>query len=408
LASYAAALAIDAQHAEAYTNRGRLLAELGRSQEALADFDRAILLRPDDVPAHCNRAAYHLQLRDIPRALDDLDRAIALQADCAEARFSRAAVSLLSGDYARGWADYEWRWQRDARLSTLTPRQFAEPLWLGQESLAGKTILLHGEQGYGDVLQFCRYAEWVAARGARVVLEVPQALASLLASLDGVTTVIARGQPLPPVDYHCPLMSLPLAFGTSVATIPGKVPYLRVAEAKLQAWQERLGARSKPRVGLVWSGGVRPHRPELRAAEKRRNIPLQEFAPLQGLDIDFYSLQKGQPAESELTELAARSWAGPHLLDFVGELADFSDTAALIENLDLVIAVDTSTAHLAGALGKPVWILNRFDACWRWLLDRTDSPWYPSATLYRQQVPGDWRDVIGRVRADLQREFARA
>jgi hypothetical protein len=153
---------------------------------------------------------------------------------------------------------------------------------------------------------------------------------------------------------------------------------------------------------------VRPHRPELRAAEKRRNIPLQEFAPLQGLDIDFYSLQKGQPAESELTELAARSWAGPRLLDFVGELADFSDTAALIENLDLVVAVDTSTAHLAGALGKPVWILNRFDACWRWLLDRTDSPWYPSATLYRQQVPGDWRDVIGRVRADLQREFARA
>jgi hypothetical protein len=262
-------------------------------------------------------------------------------------------------------------------------------------------ILLHAEQGLGDVLQFCRYAKRVADLGATVILEAPAALVRLLSGLDGVTRVVARGGALPPFDYHCPLMSLPLAFDTMVATIPADVPYLRCDSRLAFAWRDRLRSGLRPRVGIVWSGGFRPDLPGTWPVNQRRNMPLAKLAPLESAAVDFYSLQKGEPAESEFADLAASDWRGPHLIDHTGELKDFSDTAAFIENLDLVISVDTAVAHLAGALGKPVWILNRFDACWRWLDDRDDSPWYPTARLYRQSAPGDWDGVVGRVAADL-------
>jgi hypothetical protein len=267
------------------------------------------------------------------------------------------------------------------KQSGLVGRNFSRPLWLGNDSIAGKTVLLHSEQGFGDTIQFCRYAKLSADLGAKVVLEIYKPLLSLFAPLDGVTQLVARGNDLPSFDYHCPLMSLRLAFKTVLSNIPANTPYLKADAEKSLFWREKLGAKNKPRVGLVWSGGFRPNQPELCAVNRRRNIPLAKLAALKNPDIEFYSLQKGEAAETELAELMPDHWDGPRIIDITGLLDDFSDTAALIENLDLVISVDTSTAHLAGALGKPVWILHRFDTCWRWLLDRTDGPWYPTARL---------------------------
>jgi hypothetical protein len=226
-------------------------------------------------------------------------------------------------------------------------------------------------------------------------------------SLEGVTQWVRQGEPLPPFDCYCPLLSLPLAFKTILDTIPSKIPYLRADAARAKHWKGRLGERTRLRVGVVWSGGVRPNLPELQSLNDQRNIPLVKLAALTHPDIDFYSLQKGQPAEGELAELIASRWEGPALVDHSRELHDFGETAALIEQLDLVLSVDTSTAHLAGALGKPVWILLRFDACWRWLRDRSDSPWYPTARLYRQPRRGDWEGVVQRVRRDLEHLAAR-
>jgi len=234
-----------------------------------------------------------------------------------------------------------------------------------------------------------------------VILEAPGLLTGLLASLEGVTRLVACGEALPEFDYHCPLMSLPLAFKTSLATIPARVPYLKSDPTKARVWQERLGARRKPRVGLVWSGGFRSQQPELWSLNARRNIPLATLAPLLDADADFYSLQKGRAAEAELADLVADHRPGPDIIDLTALLDDFSDTAALLEHLDLIISVDTAMVHLAGALGKPVWVLNRFDTCWRWLLARSDSPWYPTVTLYRQPRAGDWETVVQRIRADL-------
>jgi hypothetical protein len=207
---------------------------------------------------------------------------------------------------------------------------------------------------------------------------------------------------LPEFDYHCPLMSLPLAFNSSLSTVPARVPYLRASAEKTLYWTKKLGPRRKPRIGLVWSGGARPNQPHLWHVNRRRNIPLATLAVLVRPDMEFYSLQKGELAEAQLREFAVKNPEGAQLVDLTGELRDFSDSAALVANLDLVISVDTAMAHLAAALGKPVWILNRFDACWRWLVDRGDSPWYPTAKLYRQHRPGDWEGVLRQVAADLE------
>ena len=238
-----------------------------------------------------------------------------------------------------------------------------------------------------------------------MVLEVPRPLASLLRSLQGVAQVVVHGEALPPFDYHCPLLSLPLAFGTTPATIPARIPYLRSSDVRAKYWSGKVGERTRPRVGLVWSGGFRPDQPELRQVNNRRNMPLTEMAALLHPGLEFYSLQKGEPAVRELAWSKGEGSIGSQLIDFTGELHDFEETAAFMQQLDLIISVDTSTAHLAGALGKPVWILNRLDTCWRWFLDRTDSPWYPSARIYRQQRAHDWSGVVSRVREDLAQFF---
>jgi hypothetical protein len=275
-------------------------------------------------------------------------------------------------------------------------------LWLGEQSLVGKTILLHAEQGLGDTLQFCRYAPLVAQLGATVILEVQRPLFKLLQNLEGVSQLVAMGDPLPAFDYQCPLLSLPLAFNTGIESIPNQVTYITALPIQEEYWKTKLQAHQKLKVGLVWSGGFRPNHPELWSLNARRNIPLAQIAKINIPGVNFYSLQKGEPAESELLQSGNQYWDSSNFYNFVGELHDFSDTAALIANLDLIISVDTSTAHLAAAMGKPVWLLNRFDAEWRWLLDRKDSPWYPTMTLYQQERMGDWGSVIERVRRDLQ------
>ncbi len=401
LLSYDRAIALKPDFAEAHSNRGLALKELNRFDDALLSYDRAIALKPDFAEAYSNRGLVLQDRHQLDAALADFSRAIALKADFAVAYFNRAMASLMVGDYQNGWLDYEWRWQGDNGPIIKDVRHLAQPCWLGQESIAGKTILLHSEQGLGDTIQFCRFAKWVADCGARVIVEVQQPLHRLLAGLQGVSQVVTQGDTRPAFDCYCPLMSLPLAFKTTLATLPARIPYIESDANKALYWKEKLGDGVKLRVGLVWSGGFRAHQPELWAINDRRNVPLSKFASLKHPDIEFFSLQKGQPAESELADLVSAHWNGPHLTDFTAELGDFADTAALLEQLDLLISVDTSMAHLAGAMGKPVWILNRFDACWRWLLDRTDSPWYPTARLYRQESAGDWDGVIRRVAADL-------
>jgi|HubBroStandDraft_1064217.scaffolds.fasta_scaffold00823_7 tetratricopeptide (TPR) repeat protein len=401
LSGFDRAIALEPDFAEAHSNRGFVLHELRRLDESLASCNRAIALEPDYVEGHCNRGGVLLAQRRVAEALSSYDRALGIDPGHAPGRVNRALALLLAGDYETGWAENEWRWKDRSGWVIREKRNFHQPQWLGRTSPAGKTILLQSEQGYGDTIQFCRYAALVADLGARVILEVPRALAPLLESLNGVAQMVVQGDPLPYFDMFCPLLSLPLALRTTLSSIPAQVPYLAVGEDRRRVWQDKLGERQRPRIGLAWSGGFRPARPELWSVNERRNIPLAKFAALKSLDADFYSVQKGEPAESELAELEASGWDGPNIVNFAGEVGDFADSAALIEQLDLLISVDTAAAHLAGALAKPVWILNRFDACWRWLLNRDDSPWYPTARLYRQNEPGDWDGVIRTLGSDL-------
>jgi tetratricopeptide (TPR) repeat protein len=404
VSSYDRALATSARRpAIPYLNRGAALQELGRFDAALESFDRAIAADPALAAAHANRGCTLDCLGRPQEALASCERAIALDPNYAAAHLNRGMALLRLGRYPEGWAEYEWRWRNSASALCRDRRHGAVPLWLGREPLAGKSILLHAEQGYGDTLQFCRYVRLVRERGAKVVLEVHAALTRVLSRLEGVARVISRDEPTPDVDFQCPLMSLPLAFGTTLDTIPSGRRYLTADPELVERWRLRLGERRGFRVGLVWSGGFRANEPEYWSANARRNIELRRLAGLDHPRIEYVSLQKGQPAEAEPQELRRQGWSGPSMVDRTRELADFADTAALIENLDLVVAVDTATAHLAAALGKPTWILSRFDGCWRWLLSRSDSPWYPSVRLFRQQAPESWDDVIRRVRDELFR-----
>src|SRR5450631_342982 len=340
LASCNRAIAINPVLAEAYVNRGIVHRELGQLSAALASYDEAIALRANYAEAFCNRGIVLQELRQVDAALVSYDRAIAARPGFAEAHFNRSMASLARGDFSNGWSEYECRWQLEGYKQER--RNYAQARWLGAEPLLGKTLLLHGEQGLGDTLQFCRYAKLAAERGASVILEVQRPLASLLATVDGVARIVVSGEPLPAFDYYASLMSLPAAFKTALATVPADIPYIRASAAKRLFWQETLGAPTKRRVGLVWSGGFRPEQPEVWSVNSRRNIPLQKLARLKHPDIEFYSLQKGQPAESELSDAVATQWAGPKIVDFTHLLHDFSDTAALMEQMDLIITVDTS------------------------------------------------------------------
>jgi tetratricopeptide (TPR) repeat protein len=396
------AIKIAPSSAEAYCELALLQNDLNRWEDAVASCDRAISFKPQWAEVHCNRGNLLYQMNRPHDAIASYDTALALKPDFKLARASRAYALLLAGDYQRGWPEFASRWSNDYRETTAGRLTFQQPRWSGGQPLQGKSILLCADQGFGDTIQFCRYVPLVAALGARVFVRVPKPLFSLMHTLEGVSQVSIEGEHLPPFDFYCDFPTLPAAFCTDVSTIPADIPYLHSDPARRVYWNSKLGPRTKRRVGLVWSGGFRPQHPELWTVNRRRNISLAKLAGWKHADIDFFSLQKGTHAEAELTDLTERGWDGPDIIDHVEDLDDFADTAALIDQLDLVISVDTSTAHLAAALGKPVWLLNRFDTCWRWMLDRTDSPWYPTVRLYRQDQPGVWEGVVEQIRQDLK------
>jgi tetratricopeptide (TPR) repeat protein len=389
------ALALQPDHAGAHCSRGVVLTRLQRHADALASFERAIALNPDDHEAHSGRAIVLADLHRHVDALASFDRAIALRPKHADAYWYKSLCLLALGQFERGWALHEWRKRRDQPLGG---RAFPRPVWLGDTDIAGKTLFIHWEQGLGDTIQFCRYATLAKVRGARVVMSVQDPLRRLLGTLGSDIDLIGGGEVPAEFDCHCPMMSLPLAFGTRLETIPNQIPYLAADQAAVVRWRSRLAALPGPRIGLLWAGAQGRDHPAAHAIDQRRSITLARYAPLARVSgASFVSLQTGEPAAQ-----ATAPPAGLSLSDWTDELTDFADTAALIVALDLVITVDTAVAHLAGALGKTVWVLTRFDACWRWLTGRDDSPWYPTARLWRQPKPGDWDSVVAAVAAALQ------
>lgn len=391
LASYARALELRPALAAAYNNRGNTLRALQRFAEAAASYAQALELLPEDARVLSNRGVALHELALFEEELAAYAQAEASDPDLGEAQWNEALCRLLLGDFARAWPKYEWRWKTQELAAQQ--RHFATKLWLGRESLAGKTILLYADQGFGDAIQLCRYVPLVAAAGATIVLEVQAALMALFRDLAGVAQIKARGEALPDCDFHCPLLSLPLAFDTRLETIPPPDPYFQAAPERIDKMAALLPPGSSFRVGLVWSG-----RPAY-LRDRLRSIPLELLDPLLALSgISYVSLQRDLRPEDE-APLACR----PDILPLGPYLGDFADTAAAIALLDLVVTVDTAVAHLAGAMGKRVWILLPYVPDWRWLLDREDSPWYPAARLYRQPAPGDWNAVIAHVAAELAR-----
>jgi len=390
-ASCRRALQIKPDYAEVHSNLGAILKDLGRPREAEASCRRALEIQPDCVLAHSNLGIILREMGRLEDAAEHCRQALRIKPDFVAAHINLSMALLALGQLTEGWEEYEWRWQGEQLGSHRGA--FTQPQWRG-EAATGRTLLLRSEQGLGDTLQFCRYASLAAAAGMRVILAVQPPLVRLLRSLDGVELVQEIGAEFPPFDFHCPLLSMPLALKTTLSTIPAAASYLHADQVQVDAWRARLAALPKRgfRVGLVWSGTPRIGFSHLAAVDRRRSIDPKQLARLVELSgFHFFSLQKdGQSAPAEF-----------QLTDFMGEMEDFADTAALIANLDLVISVDTAVAHLAGALGKPVWVLDRFDPCWRWLTGRQDSPWYPSLRLFRQPTPGDWQTVIERVAQEL-------
>ena len=450
LASFDRALALDANHFEALANRGNVLLDLGRNEDALAaldqvlardprhlpsrvnranalvalgrveeaigEYDAALALNPNDTKALFNRAnalfragryieslngfdrllalssrhpeglsSRGLSLQALGRhqdALGDYAKAITLARDYVDAHFNEALALLTVGEYARGFAEYEWRWKR-----SIARRSLGKPLWLGEYPLGRKTILLHAEQGLGDTIQFARYAPLLAQGGATVLLEVQPELKDLLSGLEGVR-VFARGEALPAFDVHCPLGSLPLAFKTTLTTVPVGIPYLGASEERIATWGARLEALPGKRVALAWAGNPN------HINDRNRSIALARLAPLLSMPgVSVVGIQRDVP-ESDRAPLAGLTHLGE-------ELVDFQDTAAVIALCDLVVTVDTSVAHLAGAMGRPLWVLLPFWPDWRWTLGAERSPWYPDARLYRQGANGDWDAVIARLAVEI-------
>ena len=325
----------------------------------------------------------------LPEAIDSYKLAIAHGTDRAQSRFNLAVCQLLAGDFENGWRGYEWRWRLPRFESGKRGFDFF-PLWLGEEEIGGRRIVIHAEQGFGDTIQFSRYVPMLAAQGAEVLLAVQPPLKSLLAGLSGISGFVDYRGGLPRADFRCPLMSLPLAFGTGLATVPDRVPYLAPSREQVGRWRERLGPKCGPRIGIAWSGNA-AHK-----LDRERSLPLELLEPIVKLGPELYCLQR-EMRPNDLPGFAMF----PNINFFGSELRDFSDTAALIGEMDLVITVDTAVAHLAGALAKPVWAMIAFAPDWRWMLSRSDSPWYPTMRLFRQPSPGDWTAVVAHIAAEL-------
>jgi Tfp pilus assembly protein PilF len=386
--SYQAAVQLKPDYADAHCNLGLCQQEMGQADGAIDSYTRALEINPQLATAFNNRGNLFRSRKQFREALHDYRQALALEPGSSDAHYNMGQLALLQGDLAAGWPDYEWRERIEA--ARAFSRRLPQPRWSGESSLHGKRIFLYAEQGLGDTIQFCRYASLVAAHGAHVILEVQPGLGELLAGLDGVAELQVAGSVVPPADYQCALMSLPGAFKTTLETIPCRVPYLHANPKQLQQHQEMLGPHTRPRIGLVWSGN--PHHSNDRA----RSLTLRQMIAHLPREFDYFCLQNEIRDADRETLRSSREIMIREL-----PLKSFLDTAALIASLDLVISVDTSVAHLSGAMGQRTWILIPYLPDWRWMLDRTDSPWYPTATLYRQLVVHDWDGVISVVSKDL-------
>lgn len=384
---YETALQGKPQMGEIHNNLGNSLMALGRFGDAADSFSRAVsLLTSSPVPLAARATALQA-LGKVAEAEADCRKAIIIAPDFAAAHWNLSLSLLLQGRYEEGWREYEWRWRKPDFTSPL--RHADVPLWDGSP-LHGQNILLHAEQGFGDAIQFVRYAPLVAKLGGNVIVECHPQLASLFMGIEGDVTVIPFGSPMPDINFQIPLLSLPKIFGTTLQNIPSRGPYLAINPEQRQKWSSMMSpCQNRLKTGLVWAGKSYP--------DPLRSCLLSDFASLASDDVAFYSLQLGNGSEETKSPPSRMQ-----LSDLTGNIRDFADTAALIEQMDLVISIDTAVAHLSGALGKPTWLLLPYAPDWRWLLERGDSPWYPAMRIYRQKRPGAWGEVIERVRADLE------
>jgi tetratricopeptide (TPR) repeat protein len=390
VASYDKTVALRPDHAMAHGNRGVALDALERFEEALASYDKAVALRAGDPEIWSNRGNALLALARLDDALASYDKALALQRDHGDAHHNRGIQRLLSGDFADGLAEFEWR---KRKKQPIADRSFPQPAWLGESDIAGKTILVHAEQGLGDTIQFCRYIPLLHARGAKILFAPQPVLRGLMQSLDGDAAIVDTDDRSLAFDVHCPLLSLPLAFATRLETIPDRIPYLTAEAERVDHWSEVI-CESGFRIGICWQGS-------LTKADAGRSFPVTEFESIAALSaVRLISLHKGS-GEAQLAGLPAGM-----TVETLGDAFDasedaFLDTAAAMMSCDLIVTSDTAIAHLAGALGRPVWVVLKRVPDWRWMLDRADSPWYPTMRLFRQPVAGDWRSVF----ADIEREL---
>jgi tetratricopeptide (TPR) repeat protein len=388
IASYGKAIQYDNNSFMAHNNLGIVLRLQGNLDEAIANYQKAILIKPDFAAAMNNLGTAWRDKGDLDEAVLWYREAIQLKPDFADAHWNLSFALLLGGHFDEGWEEYEWLWKLKKAAHKLP-----QPVWNG-EDIQGKSILLYAEQGFGDVIQLVRYVSMVADRGAEIILGCQKELKRVLRSISGVHSVVAFGEALPQLDFQCPLPSLPRIFKTTLNNIPAIVPYLRAEVETIEKWRDKISCNgSRLNIGLIWAGSPG------HLNDRNRSCPPDLFLPIARINgLRFFSLQKEIPEK----------WSGEalgelNLIDYTGDIEDFSDTAGIIMNLDLVISVDTAVAHLAGALGKPVWTLLPFAPDWRWLLGREDSPWYPTMRLFRQPSPGDWNTVIVKVHDELKR-----
>jgi tetratricopeptide (TPR) repeat protein len=394
LATYEKAIQLKPEYAEAHSNRGNMLNELNRLEEALASYDKAIEFKRDYAEAHSNRGALLIKFKRLEEALVSYDQAIKFKRDYAEAYFNKSLALLLSGDFGKGFDEYEWRWKvKKAQLKFK--RNYSQPLWTGKQSLLNKTILLWSEQGLGDNLQFCRYTKLVYELGAKVILEVPKPLFKLLKNLEGVSQLVSIGSALPSFDYQCPILSLPLALNTTIESIPRSIPYISIDICRQNLWRERLG-NSGFNIAICWQGSTQGK------VDIGRSFPVSFFEGIATINgVRLISLQKNEGIE-QLISLPAGMKVELLPDDFDSGDNAFLDSAAVLKCVDLVITSDTALTHLSGALGVMTWLPLQYVPDWRWMLDRSDSPWYPNHRLFRQKTRGDWTGVFKEMENELK------
>jgi tetratricopeptide (TPR) repeat protein len=386
VACFRRAVALDPNNHEHHYNLGTALQAQGALAEAADCYQRALAIKPNHTPSHFNLGNLHQSRGNFVDSVASFERAIVAKPDFASAHWNAALALLRLGRFEEGWREYGWRWSRNTGI----PKRHADKLLWDGSDLDGKTLLVHAEQGFGDTIQFARYLPAVVERGGKVILEVQRSLAQLIGTMAKGFAVVTEGDVLPPFDVQCPLLTLPGIFGTTLQSIPNAVPYLSADPLAVQHWKQTLGSAASLRVGLAWAGDP-THK-----NDRNRSVPFAILAPLlKRNEISWFSLQVGKRA-ADISEAPAGS-----IMDLSAKLTDFFETAAAMACLDLIITADTAVAHLAGALGKPAWILLPFVADWRWLVGRHDSPWYPNALLFRQSKDGDWSSVISAVQGAL-------